>query len=632
MGEEAMQVLLVSDAKERVEALRGVLQSCGRPFHVTMVGTLDEARTCLGRIHPDLTIADQTLPDGRGADLIAPGRGLSGPTLLLTDEDIQPAAIEGARMAAPGPQAQPRPAPGGLLADDNDQDFVYLYRLTPERGFEYVSPSATTVTGYSPEDHYADRDLVDKTVHADDRHLHKAMLGSPAHHPVPVVLRSSRKDGAGIWVEQRLVPVHDASGCLVAALAIVRDITERERSARALGTSEARYRALFEAAGDVIFLSRIHDGEPCLIDCNQKALDLFGFTRQEILGNAAYALSPSVQPDGRPSRDKAREMIDAALQGTPQSFEWTHQRADGTCFEVEVSLNRVAVGDDLCLLSIVRDITARKRAEEQLAAHQAHLEELVKERTAELEEAHQELVKRERLAALGQLVATVNHEIRNPLMTIRGAIFLLAAKTRGKGLEVESLLERAERNIERCDAIIHDLLDYTRVRELGLQPTEVDEWLGAVLDEYTRPPGVTMLLNLDARTQVPLDRERLRRGLVNVMNNACEAMAKGVADAVADGRKPPPRELSISSLMVEQALQIQVSDTGPGIPSELLDKVMEPLYSTKSFGVGLGLPTVYETVKQHGGEMEVESELGRGTTVTLRLPLSRGAALQGGGD
>ena len=626
-----MQVLLVSDAKERVEALRGMLQSSGTSLHLTMVGTLHEARACLGRIRPDLAIVDQTLPDGRGADLLATAHAdLPSPVLLLTNDDDHLAAVEGARIAAASYPTQVSQSPGDLLANHGTQDLVYLYGLTPHRGFEYVSPSATAVTGYSPEDHYADPDLAAKAVHADDRHLLEAMLLSPAQHAAPVVLRGNRKDGSEIWAEQQMVPVHDASGLLVAALGIVRDVTERERAARALGTSEARYRALFEAAGDAIFLSRIHDGEPCLIDCNQKALDLFGCTRQEFLGRAAYDLSPATQPDGRASQDKARARIAAALQGTPQSFEWTHQRANGTRFDVEVSLNRVAVGEDLCLLSIVRDITARKRAEEELARHQAQLEELVKERTAELEEAHQELVKKERLAALGPLVATVNHEIRNPLMTIRGAIFLLAAKTRGKGLEVDSLLERAERNIERCDAIIHDLLDYTRVRELSLQPTDVDEWLAAILDEYTRPPGITMLLNLDAGTEVPLDRERLQRCIVNVMNNACEAMAKGVADAVAGGRKPPPRELSIVSAVVEQRVMIRVADTGPGIPSELLDKVMEPLYSTKSFGVGLGLPTVYETMEKHGGEMEVESELGRGTTVTLWLPLARDATHSGG--
>jgi len=226
------------------------------------------------------------------------------------------------------------------------------------------------------------------------------------------------------------------------------------------------------------------------------------------------------------------------------------------------------------------------------------------------------LVRQERLAALGQLTATVSHELRNPLGTIRTSLFVLAQRLRGKELDVEQILERIERSVTRCNVIISDLLDYSRARPLELEPTDVDAWLEVLLSEQEVPAGITMQRDLASGVRLELDRERFCRCVINVIHNACQAM------------QPDGGTLCVSSRRQDGRLVIRVSDTGCGIPADQLPQVFEPLYSTKSFGVGLGLCIVKQVVEQHGGGVDIKSQSGRGTTVTLWLPIreNRGEA------
>jgi len=257
-----------------------------------------------------------------------------------------------------------------------------------------------------------------------------------------------------------------------------------------------------------------------------------------------------------------------------------------------------------------RELSVFRRSRDQLQASLEQSEAEVRTREAELEEAQRELVRKERLATLGQLIATVSHELRNPLGTVRGSVFIISQRLLGKDLGVERALDRAERNIVRCDRIIEDLLDYTRTSELELQPVNLDRWLEIALEEYLFPANINVHVALEGKTEALIEPERLRRCLINLLNNACDAL-----------KDRETRELWVHSVRTDQRIEIGVRDSGCGIPEENLEKIFEPLFSTKSFGVGLGLPTVHQVMEQHGGGLEIESREGEGTTAVLWLPL-----------
>ncbi|MDJ0840568.1 MAG: ATP-binding protein [Acidobacteriota bacterium] len=293
------------------------------------------------------------------------------------------------------------------------------------------------------------------------------------------------------------------------------------------------------------------------------------------------------------------------------------EELDAFLEDAATSLEHARMYAEMRLLnqSLQREIAERKKVEEELMQHRDRLEELVKARTTELEKAQIELVRKERLATLGQLIATVSHELRNPLGTVRGSVFIISQRLLGKDLGVERALDRAERNIVRCDRIIEDLLDYTRTQDLEFQPIHLDRWLEGALEEYLFPVDVKVQVRLGVNLELPMEPERLRRCLINLLNNACDAMKTKKGEETEREKR-----LEVVSRIKENRVEIRVSDSGVGIPAENLAKIFEPLFSTKSFGVGLGLPTVQQIMEQHGGSLEIESEVGVGTTAILWLP------------
>ena len=238
-----------------------------------------------------------------------------------------------------------------------------------------------------------------------------------------------------------------------------------------------------------------------------------------------------------------------------------------------------------------------------------HLQEQVAQRER-LEEA---LLRNERLATLGQVIATVSHEIRNPLGTIQTSIYSLRKRIGDHGDAVLSSLDRADRSIVRCNRIIGELLDYTRTREPICVETPLDSWLAEVLDDFNLPPGVSVSCALDSGATLAIDRNRVQGCVVNLLSNACQSMME------QDGG-PRPCRLRVESEHVGSRVEIRVVDNGPGIAPEVLEKIFEPMFSTRTFGVGLGLPIVKKTMEQHGGDVEIVSEVGCGTTATLWLP------------
>ena len=222
-----------------------------------------------------------------------------------------------------------------------------------------------------------------------------------------------------------------------------------------------------------------------------------------------------------------------------------------------------------------------------------------------------ELVQQERLSALGQLTATVAHELRNPLSAIRNTVYTF--KELGKGLNLDRPIERIERSISRCDRIIGDLLDFTRVRELHKNNISLDKWLDEVLNDQKLPPGVVLVRNLSAPGYVlNFDSDRMRQVVINLVDNAAQAMSAG--------ENPSGGRIVVTTAARLSVFEMVIADNGPGISAENLARVFEPLFSTKSFGTGLGLPMVKQVIEQHNGTVDIASTPGKGTKITIRLP------------
>jgi signal transduction histidine kinase len=263
---------------------------------------------------------------------------------------------------------------------------------------------------------------------------------------------------------------------------------------------------------------------------------------------------------------------------------------------------------------------AKERAEAANRATQsanATLELRIEARTRELREAQSELLKKERLSAIGQITATVAHELRNPLSAIRNTAFTLKESASSAGLSLDRPVARIERSVNRCERIVAELLDYTRARDLKREPRGFDEFLAEAVAELAPPPGGVIAVELRAgAARVSLDPDRFRRVIINLVENAVQAIAESKA------RDRAPR-IVVRTTALEHGVVLEIEDNGPGIPRDHLAQVFEPLFSTKSSGTGLGLPTVKQIVEQHDGNIELASVVGEGTRALIRLPRER---------
>jgi PAS domain S-box-containing protein len=235
---------------------------------------------------------------------------------------------------------------------------------------------------------------------------------------------------------------------------------------------------------------------------------------------------------------------------------------------------------------------------------------------AELAAARAEMVKRERLAALGELSAIVAHEVRNPLGVIYNAVTTLRRLLKVEG-DAALLLNILSEESDRLNRMVADLLDFTRPRDLILQPEDVSKVLMDALEAARvqgGPDAKTVSFVVEVQTDLPpvhMDRRQIRQALLNVAVNALQAMPQGGKVRVRCRRELHDKR---------DYVRIDISDQGMGIPPELLHRVFEPFFTTKAQGTGLGLAVVRRILDEHRGETSVDSAPGSGTTFTIRLP------------
>ncbi len=249
----------------------------------------------------------------------------------------------------------------------------------------------------------------------------------------------------------------------------------------------------------------------------------------------------------------------------------------------------------------------------------AMLEELVKKRTEELKKAYEKLLERERLAALGKLTSTVSQELRNPLGTIKASLYAIKHRLDLDADEkLKTVIRRTERNVDRCDFVIEELLEYSKIRELNKQKTNLDQWLFRIINNFDFGYGIEIKLDLNSGVEIEIDRLKLKRCIVNVLKNA-----KFSIDLKKKEKKygNPLFCICVETLKHSSIVEIRIRDTGVGISEDKLKRVFEPLFSFRNFGIGLGLPIVKQIVSLHDGGIHMDSIENEYTSVVIWLPL-----------
>lgn len=494
------------------------------------------------------------------------------------------------------------------------------------REFEFVSAGVEELLGYQPGDFLDSRIRPELVVHPQDRELWREALHAAysGDRPADLRLRMLRRDGQTRWVHQRS-RVIERSGSSLVVQGVMIDVDSEMQATVEISRRNELLQTLIEtipgagitmtdAVGRYLFVNEFaaRQHNPAWV-----GRDLEGKTREELAG-----ITPLTQP-----RQFHEEVL---ASGEPiVGREYPSEAAPDEWRQLFAAPVHGPQGEVQAVVAVHMDITGRKQTERALEEYRAHLEELVKRRTAALtqeiaerERAESALARNERLAGIGQLAATLGHELRNPLGTIRSSVATLGNHRDDDPIAYRRSLERIERNIDRCAHIIEQILDYTREHPLALSNTSIDTWCSAVASELEPPDGIAFVVNAASGAEVDIDRERLRHALVNVIENAWQAV-------MDSGQEREPR-VAVATQASNGWVDVLISDNGPGVPPVDVDHIFEPLFSTKSFGVGLGLPLVKRLVEAHGGEVEVRTNPEGGATFVLRLPASNGRAREAG--
>jgi PAS domain S-box-containing protein len=382
------------------------------------------------------------------------------------------------------------------------------------------------------------------------------------------------------------------------ALDLADEYAERKQAEEALRESEERYRDLVERAGVAIATD---DREGNLKYFNERLAELFGYSPDEMKTRSRQSL---IHPD---DFDKVRKYHEERIQGKgpPSRYEFRGVKKDGSTTYIEVDVTELREGEHIIgTRSYLRDVTERNEAEEALKEYSQRLEALVDE----LRDAQDELIRKEKLAVLGQLAGGVSHELRHPLSVISNAVYYLKMTLTDADDTTEEYLQMIASEVRNADKIISDLLDFSRVKGSGREEISVSELTAEILER--QPPPEEVKVTTEIPTDLPrvfADPQQIGQVLVNLVTNGYQAMPKG-------------GDLTISAKAKKKRVHLSVADTGVGVPPENIEKLFEPLFTTKARGIGLGLAVSKTLVEANGGRMEVESEEGKGSTFTVMLP------------
>lgn len=360
---------------------------------------------------------------------------------------------------------------------------------------------------------------------------------------------------------------------------VLHDLSNRVTLEKQLRSSEARWRAIIESAVDAIV---VIDGHGRVDAFNPAAERLFGYRESEIRGRNVNALMPSPfheEHDIYLTRYQATRVKKIIGLGR----EVTGRRKDGTTFPLHLSVGEMVLEGETRFTGILHDLTERTRIEEQLREQAA-------------------------LVRLGEMAAVIAHEVKNPLAGIRGAVQVIGSRLPPDSKDAAITHEIVSR-IDALNALMKDMLLFARPPQPKLAPVQIASLVAATADLLSADPA---LKNVRVEIEgfappVLADADLLKIVFVNLLANGAHAM---------EGRGTMRVDISSAG----SSSEVTFSDTGPGIPPDVRDRIFTPFFTTKSRGSGLGLPTAKRLVEAHHGVIRIDCPPAGGTKVTVQLP------------
>jgi two-component system sensor kinase FixL len=407
--------------------------------------------------------------------------------------------------------------------------------------------------------------------------------------------RRRRKSGEIIDVSLTVSPVYDGAGRLLGASKVARDITGPKRARTALIEREAHLQSVLETVPDAMI---VIDGSGTIRSFSATAGRLFGYHASEVVGQNVRMLMPLPDQQNHDSYISHYQATgERRIIGKGRTV--IGMKHDGTTFPMELSIGEMRSGEQRFFTGFARDLTERQNTQQRLQALQA------------------EVFHMSRFTAMGEMAATLAHELNQPLTAIAGYLngcrVLLDASADPQAATLRDAVERAADQALRAGQIIRRLREFVSRRESERQAEDLAELVqeaSALALVGIKQTGVRVIFDLlEKPVDVLVDRIQVQQVLLNLVRNAIEAMSGA-----------PRRELTIAtSLRDDSLVEIAIADTGPGIAAEIVERLFQPFVTTKTDGMGIGLSISRSIVEAHGGTLWVEPKPGGGSIFRLTL-------------